>query len=302
MGKLMRKTKRFTPTVIARFVRQGRGTGTFEAYLPWHQVSRGDPSSEGRSHLLKWRDRLRELLSDGELGAQYFATMLQNLVDSLEQFPLSVEDSAHPLVAYGQGDPGLPFSGTEALARKLGIKHPTVSGDGKTEQWKATTDLVLVFRAEDGRRQMLAIAYKTNDWKEGRRTKQLLSLEREYWEARGVTWLLITPETYEEQVVLSLRRTACWALGDEVGIDRCSQAAQIARSLSGSSVTQVLRAIAVALGDHELAQRALWQAVWSGLLPVDLRRGWRPHVPLRWLSKEEFLKFNPIASRRSAWI
>ena len=84
----MRTTKRFSPTVIARFLRQGRGEGIYEEYIPWHRVSRGDPASAGRSHLLMWRHRLRELLSDGELGEQLFATMLQNLDDSLEQFKL----------------------------------------------------------------------------------------------------------------------------------------------------------------------------------------------------------------------
>jgi hypothetical protein len=79
----MRTTKRFTPKVIARFERQHRGEGTYADYIPWHRVSRGDPASSGRSHLLMWRDRLRELLSDGELVEQLFATMLPDLDDSL---------------------------------------------------------------------------------------------------------------------------------------------------------------------------------------------------------------------------
>jgi hypothetical protein len=51
----------------------------------------------------------------------------------------------------------------------------------------------------------------------------------------------------------------------------------------------------------EAAQRALWQAVWTGALPVDLRRGWRPHVPFRVISHAAFWDLNPIAARRSAW-
>lgn len=96
----MRTTKRFTPKVLARFAREGRGTGIYEEYIPWHRVSRGDPASRGRSHLLEWKDRLRELLSDGELGAQLFAVMLPDLDDSLEQYRLEQEPSQHPLAAY----------------------------------------------------------------------------------------------------------------------------------------------------------------------------------------------------------
>src|SRR5687768_17430801 len=98
----MRTTKRFTPKVIARFDRQARGQGTYESYAPWHQVTRGDPASSGRSHLLNWRGRLRHYLSDGELGAHLFASMLPDLDDCLEQYPLTTEDAPHALAAYGE--------------------------------------------------------------------------------------------------------------------------------------------------------------------------------------------------------
>ncbi len=68
----MRTEKRFTPKVLERFRREGRGTGTYSDYTPWHRVSRGDPSSKGRSHLIVWMDRQRELLSDQEWGGAEF--------------------------------------------------------------------------------------------------------------------------------------------------------------------------------------------------------------------------------------
>lgn len=303
-GETMRTTKRFTPKVLARFVREARGSGTYSDYIPWHRVSRGDPSSSGRSHLLMWRNRLRELLSDGELDKQLFASMLVGvgLDDVLEQFPLSNDDSQHILLRYGlQRDISLDkFPGTIGLAERLGIKHPKVREGGVTELWKPTTDFLLIFKSPSGSRQALAVAAKPNRSLTIRQ-KQLLSLEREFWVVRGVPWLLITPDLYDLRVALTLRRIAPWALGKATDTDQKQLAAQVARESVGHTLTLVLERIASYLGNMDIAQRALWQCVWHGDLHIDLRRGWRPS-PLQFVSQEEFWTFNPIASRRSAWI
>lgn len=298
----MRTTKRFTPKVIARFIRQGRGEGTYDQYIPWHRVSRGDPASSGRSHLLMWRRRLRELLSDGELGEQLFATMLKDLDDSLEQYKLSPEDAAHPLAGYGERDPDTLFPGTERLAKQLAIKHPILHGSNETALWKPTTDLVLVLKPPQRSRRALALAFKPRGWNKSKRTRQLLSLEREFWLCRDVEWLLITPDLYDPRVVLTLRRIACWALGVEAPVEIRRIAAEVAQRNPSHSVTLLLEEIHALVGTLELAQRALWQAVWYGELPIDLRRGWRPHVPLMHISPDEFASLNPIAARRSSWI
>lgn len=298
----MRTTKRFTPSVLARFSRQGRGQGVHEAYIGWHRVSRGDPASSGRSHLMNWLGRLRDLLSDGELGEQLFATMLPDLDDSMEQFKLSVEDDVHPLAAYGERDPVRLYPGTEQLARRLGIKHPSVSDAHETVLWIPSTDLVLVFKIASGPRLMLALAFKPKDWQIKKRTRELLNLEREFWACRGVPWLLITPDLFEPQALMTLRRSACWALGDPAPPAHRHLACEIACANPFDSLTQILKQISASVGSIELAQRALWQAVWSGELPIDLRRGWRPHLPLTHISPEAFWNQNPIASRRTAWI
>jgi hypothetical protein len=298
----MRTTKRFTPKVIARFERQGRGTGTYAEYRPWHGVSRGDPASLGRSHLLNWRGRLRELLSDGELGQQLFASMVPNLEDSLEQYKLSTEASPHLLAAYGIGSDSKLFPGTVELAKALGIKHPQVHGDGAVELWRASTDLVLVRRPPSEPHDALALAFKPADWRPTRREWELLRLEREFWVRRNVLWLLITPALYDERVVLTLRRTGCWALDADVPDDVRRWAAATARECPFDGLTRVLERVAIHTGSMESAQRAIWQAAWRGDLPVDLRRGWRPHAPLALLPISDYLALNPVVSRRSAWI
>lgn len=298
----MRTTKRFTPKVIARFLRQGRGEGTYADYIPWHCVSRGDPASSGRSHLLMWRARLRELLSDGELDEQLFATMLPDLDDSLEQYKLPPEDTPHPLAAYGERDVHTLFPGTEKLAQRLGIKHPILHDGDESVLWKPTTDLLLAIKPTGRSRRLLALAFKPRDLNLRKRTRQLLCLEREFWLCRDVEWLLITPDLYDARVALTLRRVGCWALGEEAPVGVRQIATKVAQQNPGHSVTRLLEEIQTLVGALELAQRALWQAIWYGELLIDLSRGWRPHVPLKHISQEEFMALNPIAARRSSWI
>jgi hypothetical protein len=246
--------------------------------------------------------RHRHLLSDGELGQQLFATMLPDLDDCLEQCKLSTDDAMHPLAEYGERDRYALFPGTEKLAHELGIKHPKLFDEKQTALWRSTTDLVLVFKPLSGPRHMLALAFKTNDWNTNRRTIELLRLEREFWVRRGVPWLLITPKQYDLATRHTLQRIACWSLGDEVTSELRQLTRRICIQNAFSDVTQLLRMIQAHGIPMEVAQRALWQTVWRGELPIDLRRGWRPHVPLKHISLAEFINLNPIASRRSAWI
>lgn len=293
--------RRFTLKLLARFAREHRGEGTHADYVPYHKVARNDPSSSGRSHLLMFRERLREFLSDGELGQQYFAAMLPWLDDCVEQFKLTPKPSAHPLAAYRERDVLTLYPGTLAIAAELEIKHPWVYEDGQNGAWTMTTDLVLVFRKQTLPREMLAIAFKTSDWALNERTIVLLWLEREYWLRRGVHWLLITPALYDKSVALTMRRTAAWALTDPAAEEHRAVATRLGHQFNGYPLQKVLVEIERELGSMEAAQLALWQSVWKGDLPVDLRRGWRPHLPLALLSSQAFWELNPIASRRSAW-
>ena len=116
----MRITKRFTPTVLARFFKLGRGSGTFKNYIPWHRVGRGDPSSSGRSHLQMWNGRQRELLSDGEWVGLFFTISMKNLIDLTEQFPLSLDGDTHEISAYRADTSPSTYPGTLEIAKRLG--------------------------------------------------------------------------------------------------------------------------------------------------------------------------------------
>lgn len=232
---------------------------------------------------------------------QYFAAMLQGVDDCLEQYLLPTDFAPHPLAAYGERSSVEVFPGTVKLCEELGIEHPKLRGVTPQVLWRPTTDLVLVLRSESEARSMLALSFKPTDWETNKRTVELLGLDRKFWLSHGVPWLLITPDLSDPRAVQTLRRTAPWALGPEVCRERLLVATQIGKKLQGHSLTTVLKAIESELGSLDEAQCALWQAVWKGIYCVDLRRGWRPHLPLNALSSEEFRNLNPVASRRSAW-
>lgn len=297
----MRTTKRFTPAILDRFRRQGRGLGTQDNFKPWHRIGRGDPSSRGRSHLQMWRNRQRELLSDQEWAALFFALTVKFVFDLLEQLPLSLGTAAHELSRYTV-DCNRESPGTIELAERLGIRHPKTSASGSTAEWIMTTDLLLVLRFPSGNYELLAVSVKTDEELSKKRTKELLGLEREYWLSRGVTWLLITPSLFDKRVALRLREAMPSALDYAVCEASLEKATTLATELQGRSLTYVLEALSSILGGIDNAKRAFWQAVWCGKIPLDLRRGWRPHQPIILLTEEDFVSLNPIASRRSSWI
>lgn len=298
----MRTQKRFSPTLLERYKQIGRGSGTYETYIPWHRVGRSDPSSMGRSHLMMWRDRQRELLSDGEWVGLLFSTMLNNLVDVREQHNLSLEDNPFELADYDIRFAGSVCPGTRSIAKQLGIKHPRVNGGGRSDDWVMTTDQVLVLKTPTGDLQLLAVAYKPDGSALKKRTRQLLSIENAYWSSRSVQWLLITPELFNEAVGLTLRRTVPWGLGFPVEDQAKNVAVEVVTKNPGHSFTYMMHMAADRLGDLDHAQRAIWQSVWNGSLPLDLTVGWRPHLPVRMLDLEDFVRLNPVASRRSSWI
>lgn len=296
----MPKKNLFTPDMLDRFRREGRGQGTYIRYHPWHCVTRSEPSSHGRSYQMPWGGRQRNLLSDHEWVGSLFTPMTPGADDLREQFPLSLETGCHELGAYDirLGKPGLP--GTLEIARQLGYRHPRVNGNGRSAPWVLTTDLLFTLVDGSGVRKLLAVACKPPEIIE--REKKLLAIEREYWVARGVEWLLLTPRQYDEAVRLTLRCSFPWWRGEQVSDEAKGVAIALTRELEGLPLFYVLDRIASALGQGtEHAQRAFWQSVWTGVLPLDLRRGWRPHLPVELVSASKFLEFNPIASRRTAW-
>jgi hypothetical protein len=296
----MRKGQRFTPKRLQKWLKQGRGTGTGQDYQPWHQVTRSDPGSRGRSHIVNsGLGRLHHFLSDLELVQFTFATMLPGVVDMQEQFRLSLDDELDA----GCGSQVLEFRpGTQSIARDLGFAHPTLKKYEEMQPWIMTTDLLLTFAAGSIDRR-LAVSVKPKGGFDRRRQLELLAIEREYWLQRGVPWLLVTPAQYDLAVGRAICSGAAWVLGmpqvDEELVKACAiYVVGRQRPNFGQLMTELSAAIDA---DMTHAQCAFWQAVWRGYLPIDLAFSTRPAATVQLLEPAAYWDQNPIAARRSAW-
>jgi len=299
----MRKGQRFTPAKLAKWHSTGRGTGTGADYQPWHQVTRDDPSSRGRSHLLNWRfGRLHHLLSDLELVMFAFASMLPGLVDLREQFPLSHNEHPRELATYDARVSG-EAPGTQQIAEDLGYRHPLTRVGKDSSPWMMTTDVVLTLRSPTGQTELLAVSAKYCEDLTAKRTRQLLQIEREYWQRQGVSWLLLTPDLYTKAVGTAIRIGMPFTVGQPdvppVLLNGCSAlASHLEGRIWPHCCELISRHFAV---DAHIAQCVLWQSIWSGQLPGNLTRMVRMAEPLELLSATDFWQQNPIASRRTAW-
>ena len=299
----MRKGQRFTPARLRAWQLSGRGTGTGGNYEPWHQVTRSDPGSRGRSHLINWRlGRLHHLLSDHELLIMGFATMVPGLTDIREQFPLSQETHTHELATYRSDALNKVVPGTLALAKQMGVRHPKLGAMTDVAWWVMTTDLLLTITGPSGTK-LVAVSIKYDNDLSSPRTLELLALERAYWFCQGVEWLLITPRTYAIEVGRTIVKVLPWGLATEkLSESALYHCTELMPQIHGATVQRVLQILSDAMAcSQSVASFALWGAVWHGALPIDLDVRMCPQAVLRMLSKSDFYQQNPVIAGRSAW-
>lgn len=172
----------FDEAKIARYAKEGRGTGRGSGYRPWLMIQ--DVPSLGRSSRIHGFKSGREhhLLSDLEAGLFQILEWSDVVVDIREQFPLDREV-------------------TRALATELGVAHPR---DVKTgTDLVMTTDFVIDVRVEQGMQQR-ALAVKPADQLEKPRILEKLELERRYWRRESVPWHIVTDRDLPKQRVKML--------------------------------------------------------------------------------------------------
>jgi hypothetical protein len=173
----------FDEAKIARFHKEGRGTGHGKNYKPWLTIQ--DVSSHGRSSrpYSPKTDRDHHLLSDVETFAFFLFHWRDDVVDIREQFPWSRELSRR-------------------IAAEMGIRHP-VDRESRVELVQ-TTDL-LVDLDRGGRVVEIAVAVKTAAELDDPRTLDKLELERRCALEEGRSWYLVTERECPEQRVMNLR-------------------------------------------------------------------------------------------------
>lgn len=304
----MRRGYKFTPVKINNWIKAGRGTGTFADYNAWHQVRRGDPSSRGLSHLANCSltGRLHHFLSSMESEVFGFLTMLPNLVDIREQYPLSLDSHPLDISPYCSSALNQYADGTLAIAEQLGFKHPVLTNGLDKMPWTMSTDIVSTYLENNGIKNLLPISVKYDTNIKDKRTIQLLKIEQSYWDKQNHEWLLITPSQSELSVRLTVRKAMPWAIPKSP--DRVAQESHLmicqnlVSEFSGQSLKQCLLLLQSCI-DQPLhyIQGVFWQAVWKGLLPIALNNPLQFSAPIRMLSTEEFISQNPVLSRRSLW-
>ncbi|ABF12318.1 transposase Tn7-like proteinA (plasmid) [Cupriavidus metallidurans CH34] len=163
------------PQKLERFLREGRGMGSGNAYRPWIQVN--DFSSLGRVHRTSSAltgYRTHHLLSDNEYYAYLEAWWDEEMLDIREQYPL------------------LPVALTCGIAAELGFRHPY-----STKYRLAiplTTDLLLVRK-----RGLEAVAVVEDAHYEEQRTEEKLAIAEEFWRRRGVPTRVALSSTLKVQ-------------------------------------------------------------------------------------------------------
>ncbi|MBF0326208.1 MAG: TnsA endonuclease N-terminal domain-containing protein [Alphaproteobacteria bacterium] len=182
--------------LIARYLKEDRGTGLGADYKPWLKIS--DVPSLGRSHRLRGikTGRVHHFLSDIEVNLFYLLDWHDAVIDIREQFPLDRDE-------------------VQAIAERAGIRYPV---DSHTRVPLVQTTDFLVDYVVDGEHRRIAYAVKPVEALSEKRKAELLELERLYWLARGIPWGIVT----REEIPKTLAGNIAW-VHNYVDLDDLSQ-------------------------------------------------------------------------------
>jgi TnsA-like endonuclease N terminal len=161
---------------IQKLIREGKGQRERAEYQPWLNVR--DVPSRGLSTRRKgWKTgRVHHFLS--KLEKRYFHTLEWSKIvtDIREQYPL------------------LQLEETLDIAKQCGFDHPAIPNkqDPKIREPIVMTTDFLITLMIDGKRVERARTVKYADDLQSPRVLEKLEIERRYWEARGISWGIVT--------------------------------------------------------------------------------------------------------------
>ncbi|WP_112179363.1 TnsA endonuclease N-terminal domain-containing protein [Paraliobacillus zengyii] len=160
----------WTEDKIARYIKEGRGSGELSDYKPW--LTNQDFPSLGRTHRPKgWKtNREHQLFSDIERNYFYILDWSENVIDIREQYPLDREK-------------------TIKIADKKRINH-SFERANKTPI-VMTTDFLVTVKGQDGI-NYIARSIKPANQLNDKRVIEKLEIERQYWEDENVDWRIVT--------------------------------------------------------------------------------------------------------------
>ncbi|SFC47792.1 TnsA endonuclease C-terminal domain-containing protein [Pseudoalteromonas denitrificans] len=169
-----------SPAKNDKWIKEGRGSGHGENYLPWLTVR--DLASKGRSNRVFGHTsrRTHHLLSDLELAVFLILEWRTATTDIREQFPLLLEE-------------------TQALAIEAGIKHPQVQG---IDQIMSSDFLV---NTNEPICPKFSLQAKYAKDLQDSRTVEKLELERRYWKSKSVPWQIVTEKEIPQVVFQNIK-------------------------------------------------------------------------------------------------
>ncbi|MFJ5772477.1 TnsA endonuclease N-terminal domain-containing protein [Psychrobacillus sp. NPDC093180] len=180
----MSKSKyNWTEEKIEKFLKEGRGSGELNHYLPWLKIQ--EVPSDGRSHRPRgWKtNRIHHFLSDLELAYFYYLEWSNKVIDIREQFPLERED-------------------TLKIASEKGMEH---SIDAKTQTYIVMTTDFLITSRVDNKIIQVARSIKPSSELEDPRVMEKLEIERQYWEDRDIEWAVIDEKVISNQFIKNMK-------------------------------------------------------------------------------------------------
>ena len=295
----MRKSRKFTPSLIKNWEEKvNRGQGIHSNYIPWHQASRSDPGSRGRSHLefCPRSMRHKHFLSDGEYVIYGFALMIKNAIDIREQYKLEIKPHENALSRYSIKSSKFISIGTIGICNQLGIKHPVVQKNDIKEYWRFSTDILITIKYPDRDYKLLAVSVKESPELENPRKCSLLNVEKIYWETEGADWILVTEKSYCKEVGSTVIRCLPWVV-HPTQIDQKTKlkCASLAKLINKKTLKNAILIIEAELKvTKEIATLIFWQTIWSGLLPIDLSISRYISDTIDVIPIEDFLQQNPL--------
>jgi TnsA endonuclease N terminal/TnsA endonuclease C terminal len=180
----MAKRKRATTKKqIEKRLKEGRGQGTFDQYIPWLKIQ--DVASLGLATRIKGckTGRAHHFLSTLELDYFYLLEWSDEVIDIREQFPLDTEE-------------------TLALADEISVKHPT---DPTTKvEIVMTTDFLITVRQPIGKKEFARTIKYSKDVISNR-TLEKFEIERLYWKERNVDWGIITELDINKTLISNIK-------------------------------------------------------------------------------------------------
>ncbi len=174
MGK---KRIQWNEQTYLRFLREGRGQGSGQEYIPWIKIH--DFPSKGvcsRIYCEKTH-RIHHLLSHNEENYFYMLSCDPLVTDIREQFPLRLSE-------------------TLEIAKRMHIRHPQKG----SFPFVLTTDF-LISRGD----RLEARTIKSAGELQNKRICEKFSIEYAYWKSKGIDWKIVTDRNINKDKALNCR-------------------------------------------------------------------------------------------------